>query len=170
MNIRKYFTSRFFIILLILLPAICTDSLLTNELSGTVHFQTIAPFFLQTENDISANKLYANATSTDNITANDEQGGVSLSGTDDNSLYHYELICTTNTLSISENFQFNELINRIRKQGGILDFSFIFMPVFILSALYPVCSEYISLHFSKTTEIVTCYLHRSDGKKKNGLI
>ena len=62
MNIRKYFTSRFFIILLILLPAICTDSLLTNELSGTVHFQTIAPFFLQTENDISANKLYANAT------------------------------------------------------------------------------------------------------------
>ena len=127
MNIRKYFTSRFFIILLILLPAICTDSLLTNELSGTVHFQTIAPFFLQTENDISANKLYANATSTDNTTANDEQGGVSLSGTDDNSLYHYELICTTNTLSISENFQFNELINRIRKQGGILDFSFIFM-------------------------------------------
>ena len=99
-----------------------------------------------------------------------EQGGVSLSGTDDNSLYHYELICTTNTLSISENFQFNELINRIRKQGGILDFSFIFMPVFILSALYPVCSEYISLHFPKTTEIVTCYLHRSDGKKKNGLI
>lgn len=76
MNIRKYFTSRFFIILLILLPAICTDSLLTNELSGTVHFQTIAPFFLQTENDISANKLYANATSTDNTTANDEQGGV----------------------------------------------------------------------------------------------
>ena len=151
MNIRKYFTSRFFIILLILLPAICTDSLLTNELSGTVHFQTIAPFFLQTENDISANKLYANATSTDNTTANDEQGGVSLSGTDDNSLYHYELICTTNTLSISENFQFNELINRIRKQGGI-------------------CSEYISLHFPKTTEIVTCYLHRSDGKKKNGLI
>ena len=165
MNIRKYFASRFFIILLILLPAICTDSLLTNELSGTVHFQTIAPFFLQTENDISAN-----ATSTDNTTANDEQGVVSLSGTDDDSLYHYELICTTNTLSISENFQFNELINRIRKQGGILDFSFIFMPVFILSALYPVCSEYISLHFPKTTEIVTCYLHRSDGKKKNGLI
>ena len=95
MNIRKYFISRFFIILLILLPAICTDSLLTNELSGTVHFQTITPFFLQTENDISANKLYANATSTDNTTANNEQGGVSLSGTDDDSLYHYEPVSYT---------------------------------------------------------------------------
>lgn len=170
MNIRKYFASRFFIMILILLPAICTDSLLTNELSGTVHFQTITPFFLQTKNDISANKLSANATSTDNTTANDKQNGLSLSGTAHNSLYHYELVCTTNTLSISENFQFNELMNRIRKQGGIFDFLFIFMPVFILSALYSVCSEYISLHFSKTTEIVTCYLHRSDGKKKNGLM
>lgn len=166
MNIRKYFVSRFFIIFLVLVPAICTDSLLTNELSGTVHFQNIAPFFLHTKNDTSTNELSANALLTDNNTANDEHDFVSLSGTDDSSLYQPELICTTDTLSTSENFQFNELMNRIRKQGGILDFSFIFMPVFTLPISFSIFSEYKSLFFQKTTELITCYLHKSDGKKR----
>ena len=147
MRIWKKFLAKFILILFILFPSICTDALFTNELYGTMHYSFATPFHLQNENS-SENPIN---TSVENI---------------DNSTYKFFSLCTTETLVTSELFQLNQSINRLHKQKRFFKFSFIAILFFVLSGSFFHYSEYTLTTIKSLVELVTIFIHKSDGKKR----
>lgn len=147
MRIWKQFFTKFILILFILFPSICTDALFTNELYGTMHYSFAAPLHLHN----AAKSADSENDSVENI---------------DNSAYKFFSLCTTKTLLSSKIIQINQSINRLHNQKRFFKFSFIAILLLIISGKFSQNSEYIFTGIKYLIELITVYIHKSDGKKR----
>ena len=146
MCFRKKLVLRFVFILFFLIPNICTASLLTDDVFGMAHYDT--HYSSHSINTHSSKGIHNNSE-----TITDES-------------YRFFSLCMTDTFNTSETFQINQFINLCNRQSRVFKYSLFIVSFFLLSGYCFFESEFFSIFIGYITELITIYIHKSDGKKR----
>lgn len=147
MCFKKKFVLRFVFILFFLIPNICTALLLTDDVFGMTHYDTHYSSRL-----ININSSKEVHDSSENI---DDEGSRLFS------LY------VADTFNTSETFQINQFINLCNRQSRVFKYSLFVVSFFLLSRYCFFESERLFIIIGHLNELITIYIHKSDGKKKS---
>lgn len=146
MCFRKKLVLRFVFILFFLIPNIFTTSLITDDVFGTTYYDTHYSYYSTNTN--SSKNVHNNSESID----------------DGN--YRLFSLCMTDTFNTSETFQINQFINLCNRQSRVFKYSLFIVSFFLLSGYFFFETEYLSIFTAYITELITIYIHKSDGKKR----
>lgn len=146
MCFRKKLVLRFVFILFFLIPNIFTTSLLADDVFGMAHYNTLYPSH-QINSDSSKDIPDTSET------INDES-------------YRLFSLCITDTFNTSETFQINQFINLCNRQSRVFKYSPFIVSFFLLAGYCFFETECLSVIIGHLNELITIYIHKSDGKKR----
>lgn len=147
MCFRKKIVLRFVFILFFLIPNISITSLITDDVFGMTHYDTHYSCHSMANTDFSKD-----------IHNNSE--------TIDEESYRPFSLCTTDTFNTSETFQINQFINLCNRQSRVFKYSLFIVSFFLLAGYCFFETECLSVIIGHLNELITIYIHKSDGKKR----
>ena len=146
MCFRKKLVLRFVFILFFLIPNICIASLLADNVFGMTHY------------DMHNSSYSVNTNLSKDVHNNSE-------AIDDENYLLYSLFIT-GTFNTSETFQINQFINLCNRQSRVFKYSLFIVSFFLLAGYCFFETECLSVITGHLNELITIYIHKSDGKKR----